>query len=161
MSYGAIRPVGTEATSGTLHVVVDAANVVGSRPDGWWRDRAGAAGRLAARIAAVLEDPPALAAALPGGEGRTPTVHLVVEGAARDLDDPPAQPLLRLVRAERDGDTAIVDLATELAGAAGPVLVVTADRVLRLRVRAVGAEVVGPGTFAAALPEVRGDDVQG
>jgi hypothetical protein len=27
-----------------LHLVVDAANVVGSRPDGWWRDRAGPLG---------------------------------------------------------------------------------------------------------------------
>jgi 8-oxo-dGTP diphosphatase len=33
-----------------LTVIVDAANVMGSRPDGWWRDRAGAAGRLVAEI---------------------------------------------------------------------------------------------------------------
>ena len=31
-------------------LVVDGANVVGSRPDGWWRDRPGAAGRLASRL---------------------------------------------------------------------------------------------------------------
>ena len=37
-----------------LHLVVDGANVVGSRPDGWWRDRAGAAARLAERIATAL-----------------------------------------------------------------------------------------------------------
>ena len=30
----------------TRVLVVDAANVVGSRPDGWWKDRAGAARRL-------------------------------------------------------------------------------------------------------------------
>lgn len=140
--------------STTLHVVVDGANVVGSRPDGWWKDRAGAARRLAARITAALADPAGFAAALPGGDGRAPTVHLVVEGAARDLADPPAHPRLRLVRAERDGDAAVVDLATRLAGGGDvPVLVVTADRVLRLRVRAVGAEVVGPGTFVTALPD--------
>ena len=34
-------------------VVVDAANVVGSVPDGWWRDRAGATARLRDRLAAV------------------------------------------------------------------------------------------------------------
>ena len=34
-------------------LLVDAANVVGSRPDGWWRDRAGAATRLLARLAAL------------------------------------------------------------------------------------------------------------
>ena len=37
-----------------LHVVVDGANVVGSRPDGWWRDRPGAARRLAGRLVALL-----------------------------------------------------------------------------------------------------------
>ena len=31
-------------------LVVDAANVVGSRPDGWWKDRAGAARRLHERL---------------------------------------------------------------------------------------------------------------
>ncbi|WP_371030570.1 NUDIX domain-containing protein [Pseudoclavibacter sp. JSM 162008] len=36
----AVRPV----------VIVDAANVVGSVPDGWWRDRAGAAERLLAKV---------------------------------------------------------------------------------------------------------------
>jgi hypothetical protein len=34
-------------------LLVDAANVVGSRPDGWWRDRAGAAARLVASLAAL------------------------------------------------------------------------------------------------------------
>jgi hypothetical protein len=50
-------------------MVVDGANVVGSRPDGWWRDRAGAAARLHERL---------VAAALPDDE-----VVLVLEGAAR------------------------------------------------------------------------------
>ena len=30
--------------------VVDASNVIGARPDGWWRDRAGAARRLVAAL---------------------------------------------------------------------------------------------------------------
>ena len=34
-------------------LLVDVANVVGSRPDGWWRDRAGATSRLLARLAAA------------------------------------------------------------------------------------------------------------
>ena len=34
-----------------MTIVVDVANVMGSRPDGWWRDRAGAAVRLHAQIA--------------------------------------------------------------------------------------------------------------
>lgn len=39
--------------------VVDAANVIGSRPDGWWRDRPGAAARLHARILRLLTVPSA------------------------------------------------------------------------------------------------------
>nr|MDT0666641.1 hypothetical protein [Micromonospora sp. DSM 115978] len=51
--------------------MVDAANVIGSRPDGWWRDRAGAAVRLTRQIAELLAtvdsdlDSPAAASAEP------------------------------------------------------------------------------------------------
>ena len=55
-----------------VELVVDAANVVGSRPDGWWRDRPGAAARLVA----------ALAAALRSGALTSP-VTVILEGAAR------------------------------------------------------------------------------
>jgi hypothetical protein len=149
-----------------LHLVVDAANVVGSRPDGWWRDRAGAARRLAGSIVAVLVSRPEDLVELL--DGTTPSsaetagsdlrvaavqVHLVLEGAASDVDDLPTHPLLDVVHAPADGDSAVVSLAEELAGGPDRVLVVTADRALRERVRAVGAEVTGPGTFHAALPE--------
>ena len=80
-------------------------------------------------------------------------VHLVLEGAASAVDDLPTHPLLDVVHAPADGDTAIVDLVGELAGGPGRVLVVTADRALRARVHATGAEVTGPGTFRAALPQ--------
>jgi hypothetical protein len=150
-----------------LHLVVDAANVVGSRPDGWWRDRAGAARRLAGSIVAVLVSRPedlvelldgtAPSSASAGTAGQDPAlqVHLVVEGAAGKVDDLPTHPLLDAVRAPVDGDSAIVALVGELV-AANPdsrVLVVTADRELRERVRAAGAEVTGPGAFRAALPD--------
>jgi hypothetical protein len=55
-----------------VELVVDAANVIGSRPDGWWRDRPGAAARLVS----------ALAAALRSGALTGPVV-VVLEGAAR------------------------------------------------------------------------------
>jgi hypothetical protein len=148
-----------------LHLVVDAANVVGSRPDGWWRDRPGAARKLAGRIVAVLvARPEDLVESL---DGRSPTsggtagsdpgeaavqVHLVLEGAARDVEDLPTHPLLDVVHAPADGDSAIVDLAGPLVGGADRVLVVTADRALRERVTAVGAEVTGPGALLDALP---------
>jgi hypothetical protein len=40
---------------GEVTIVVDGANVVGSRPDGWWRDRAGAAVRLHDNLAKLAE----------------------------------------------------------------------------------------------------------
>jgi hypothetical protein len=149
-----------------LHLVVDAANVVGSRPDGWWRDRAGAARRLAGSIVAVLVSRPEDLVELL--DGTTPDsaetagsdlavaavqVHLVLEGAAGAVEDMPTHPLLDVVHAPADGDSAIVDLVGGLVGGPGRVLVVTADRALRARVHDAGAEVTGPGTFRASLPE--------
>lgn len=132
----------------TSHVVVDAANVIGSRPDGWWRDRAGAARRLAERLAAALDAGAAGEAPEAGPLGPDVTVHLVLEGAARDAEPPP-HPRLRVVRATGDGDSAIVDVVRELGGTG--VLVVTADRGLRDRVHALGATTTGPATLLAAL----------
>ena len=67
-------------------IIVDVANVMGSRPDGWWRDRAGAAVRLHADIAALAAKSAALAAGghpiLPD-EPDPPCFVMVLEGAAR------------------------------------------------------------------------------
>jgi hypothetical protein len=117
-------------------VIVDGANVVGSVPDGWWRDRAGAAVRLRDHLAGVP------GAGLPGVPGPVDVV-LVVEGRARDI--PAGDGGVRLARAAGSGDDTIVDLV----GAAEPgrrVVVVTADRGLRARVVALGAEVTGPSS---------------
>jgi hypothetical protein len=128
-------------------VVVDGANVVGSQPDGWWRDRPGAARRLAGRlVAALTEDADRLAEAL--GVTAPVRVHLVLEGAAR-IPDAPTHPALTVVAAPADGDAAIVDLVGEL----GPgTVVVTADRGLRDRVLALGARTAGPSTLLPVLP---------
>jgi hypothetical protein len=134
-----------------LHIVVDGANVVGSRPDGWWHDRTGAARRLAGQlVAALLEDPVNLAVALDGPTGAAPLVHLVLEGAAATAPDLPTHPRLRVLLAPADGDSSIAALVDDLEG---DVLVVTADRELRSRVRAAGATTVGPGMLLRALPE--------
>jgi len=110
-------------------LVVDAANVVGSRPDGWWRDRPGAATRLHAQLAA---------AALPYDE-----VVLVLEGKARAGQPEGQKRGIRTVHANGDGDGAIVEAVTERTGAA-EILVVTADRGLQRRVEAAGAQTAGP-----------------
>jgi hypothetical protein len=117
--------------SGPLLVIVDGANVVGSVPDGWWRDRRGAAERLRDRLAAD---------GVPGRPGPVEIV-LVVEGAARGVESVPG---VRVEAAPGSGDDHMVEL---VAGAGDrPVLLVTADRELRRRVTELGAEVAGPRT---------------
>ena len=138
-----------------LHVIIDGANVVGSRPDGWWRDRPGAARRLAGQLVAALVDE---RAELVAGLGREPDaqvhLHLVLEGAAVRAEDLPTSPRLDVVHAPADGDATIAALAAELAATGGAeVLVVTADRELRDRVHAAGAATVGPGALLRVLPD--------
>lgn len=116
-------------------VVVDGANVVGSVPDGWWRDRLGAARRLRDALPAVA------AAGLPDAPGPVDVV-LVVEGAARPLAAEPAIDAVMVVAAAGSGDDTIVDLVREAYERR--CVVVTADRALRERVTALGAEVIGP-----------------
>ncbi|MFD5078588.1 NTP pyrophosphohydrolase [Streptomyces sp. NPDC058371] len=112
-----------------LLVIIDGANVVGSVPDGWWRDRKGAAERLRDRLAAH---------GVPGHEGPLEIV-LVVEGKARGVESVPG---VRVESAAGSGDDHITDL---VAGTRGrDRLVVTADRELRRRVGEWGAEVTGP-----------------
>lgn len=115
-------------------LVVDAANVVGSKPDGWWRDRAGAAERLRDGLAAVATE------GLPDLPGPL-DVLLVVEGKAKDIEEIPG---VRVLSAPRSGDDAIVDAVAAAGAPARRVVVVTADRELRRRVGALGAEVRGP-----------------
>lgn len=124
-------------------LVVDAANVVGSVPDGWWRDRAGAAARLRDSLV------PLTATGLSGIDEAGPIdVVLVVEGAAREVEGTPAVPV---IPAERNGDDTIVELVRAEARDRDRIVVVTADRELRRRVEEVGSETVGPRTLLDAL----------
>lgn len=113
-------------------LVVDAANVVGSRPTGWWRDRPGAAARLWREAVRAV------------GAGRLqPPVVVVLEGAARRGVVEGEDAGVRVVHAAGGGDDEIVALVEQALALAEPVSVVTADRGLRDRVRAAGARVVG------------------
>jgi len=138
-----------------LTVVVDVANVMGARADGWWRDRAGAALRLCLEVADLAaRGVPAnrMPPGLPAADGSAPRWVLVLEGRARDAaqrigDD---SPLVRVISAPGSADDAIVTEVASLA-VAGSCLVVTADRELRRRCEALGATVAGPGWLLEML----------
>jgi 8-oxo-dGTP pyrophosphatase MutT (NUDIX family) len=146
--FGAAWPALRAGIATAPHVVVDAANVVGSVPDGWWKDRAGAAGRLLGSVEALA------AAGVAAGELDLPFERwwprwtVVLEGAARAASSDAGTGGVAVVRAEASGDDAVVAAARAAVEAGdAPVLVVTADRELRVRVEAVGAGVRGPAWF--------------
>jgi len=133
--------------------VVDAANVMGARPDGWWRDRVGAALRLYRELARLAAGGrPVL-----GEEAGPPAFVMVLEGTARaaasrlPAADAGRPGEVAVVQAHGSGDDAIVALLRELPGRR---IVVTADRQLRDRSLAAGATVRGPGWLLGLL---RGD----
>src|SRR5262249_15395115 len=109
-------------------VVIDAANVMGSTPDGWWRDRRAAAERLRDRLDRAND----VALAEAG-------IAVVVEGKAKGIQ---STQRVRVHDAPASGDDAIVELVR--AAVDRPVTVVTADRGLRERVKALGAALLGP-----------------
>jgi hypothetical protein len=114
-------------------LIVDAANVVGSRPDGWWRDRAGAAARLCEQLSRGIAT----------GTLETPVVA-ILEGSARDGMPEQERAGLRIVHADGSGDDSIVAAAGDAVSNGHQVTVVTADRGLRQRLEQAGSIVVGP-----------------
>ncbi|WP_372728056.1 NYN domain-containing protein [Nocardioides sp.] len=111
-------------------LVVDGANVVGSRPDGWWKDRAGAARRLHEGLLVA--------------DTSYDVIVLVLEGQAKGGVRPGRDGHLRTVHAKRDGDEAIVAEARAAVERGDRVTVVTADRFLQARVEGVGAMAMSP-----------------
>jgi len=115
--------------------VVDASNVIGSRPDGWWRDRAGATRRLVVQLDRFAEA---------AGE---PVVVVL------DAGQPPDAERAEVVVASRRGRDAADDEIVALLKARGAegARVVTSDAELARRVRALGAGVEGAGGFRRSL----------
>ncbi len=110
-----------------FRLVVDAMNVVGSRPNGWWRDRPAAVRELLGRVQRL--------AATTGDD-----VTVVLDAPA-DLPEG-THAGVRVVHAHRRGRNGADDRIVELVGdngAPGSLIVVTSDRELRRRAKALGA----------------------
>jgi len=120
--------------------IVDGNNVMGSRPDGWWRDRRGAQRRLVARLetfAAAHDEP----------------VTVIFDGRSHDAG---GGERVAVTFARRTGaDAADDDLAALVARHPDPgsLTVATSDAALAARVRDAGAEVVGAGAFLRLLDD--------
>ena len=118
--------------------LIDAANVVGSRPTGWWRDRPGAVRELTTRIRRAA------------AEGMLPCpAVLVLEGEARKRVEEGLAEGVEVVHAPGHGDDTLATLAAE---ANEKVLVVSADRVLAERVRPSGVDILSPAWLLDRLP---------
>jgi uncharacterized protein YaiI (UPF0178 family) len=116
---------------------IDAMNVIGSVPDGWWRDREGAVRRLIDDVRAWASED--ITVVLDAG----PDDVLGTEGA------------VTVVRAARRGRDAADDEIVRLVSGCDGARVVTSDARLAARVRALGAEVEGAGAFRRRLGSAR------
>ena len=125
-------------------LLIDAMNVIGSRPTGWWRDRDGTAARLIERLGDLV--------AATGDE-----MIVVLDGRPSPQVPEGEQAGLRVLYARRLGRDAADDRIVE-AVAADPsppsLCVVTSDRELRRRVQALGATVSGPTTLLRRLDQL-------
>lgn len=132
-------------------VVVDVANVVGSTPNGWWKNPAAAAQKVIHRIAQYVDA--GLPAELFGMDAHTswPFVTCVVEGKQRNAVAEMGQlpHRVKVVPADGSGDDTIVEIVRELREkqSVAPILVATSDQALRARVELLGATVIGATAF--------------
>ena len=123
----------------TTVLIVDGANVVGARPDGWWKDRAVAARRLHEQllVADIEYD----------------VIVLVLEGGAKGGVRAGRDAHVRTVHAPRDGDTTIGAEARAAGEPGDRVVVVTADRALDARVAGVDRDQAVPSLSRARTGE--------
>ena len=127
-----------------MRIIIDGMNVIGSRPDGWWRDRP------AARRALV--------ASLRGLAGLGDEITVVFDGNPRpgEIEDASAVGIdARFAPGGPDAaDRAIAALVAGLSSEhpSSELLVVTSDDALAREVRASGARTEGSGTFRSRLP---------
>lgn len=122
-------------------LVVDGANVVGSVPDRWWHDRAGAAARLHAALRRTH---------LPYDE-----VVLVLEGKARAGVPAGTVDGLTTVHAPGSGDDEIVERCRDATAAGASVTVSSADRGLLSRLGPLGVMTLSPRELRGHLASGR------
>lgn len=156
-AFGEAWPALRTLTTTSAGMLIDVANVLGSRPDGWWRDRSGATTRLLASLDAGLET------GLPGewfgldAALAWPEVTAVLEGDARTAVAPlpsgSGRPM-DIVRAPRSGDDQLASLAQD--STVDALVVVTADRGLRERLPD-RVRVIGPGTLRRLMDRPQGE----
>jgi predicted RNA-binding protein with PIN domain len=118
--------------------LVDGMNVIGSRPDGWWRDRTGAMRTLVERLERFAAE-------------RSEEVAVVLDGRPRELG--PAG-RVEVAFAERRGPNAADDaIAERVAADPAPaeLRVVTSDRALADAARGAGAVVVPAESFRTRI----------
>lgn len=124
---------------------MDGNNVMGARPDGWWRDRAAAQRRVVAELGAAARS-----------SGRRWTV--VFDGAAPGGGAPASPDGVRVEYARRKGADAADDRIVELLAAlpeGTDAVVYTSDRRLRERAVALGARVEGAGALLRRMAPPR------
>ena len=117
--------------------IVDGMNVIGSRPDGWWRDRAGAKRRLAQALVPLAERGDEVTVVFDGGRPRKPieAPHVSVQFAPGGPNAADHR-IVELLDADADPET---------------ITVVTSDGELAERVQAHGAKVYGARSFRREL----------
>jgi hypothetical protein len=125
-----VAPYDRDGDTGVV-LLIDAANVVGSRPNGWWRDRPGAARAFVERVRTAV------------GSGRlVEPVVVVLEGAARGGVEAGEADGVTVLHAPGSGDDTLLSVAAE---SADQVTLVSADRALCQRAENLGADVARPG----------------
>jgi predicted RNA-binding protein with PIN domain len=127
-----------------MRFLVDGMNVIGSRPDGWWRDRDGAERRLVERLVKLAK-------------ATDDDISVVFDG--RPLPDLPEgeHDGIRVLYARRPGPNAADDrIVEEVQGDDNPrgLTVVTSDRLLAERVGKLGARVMGAGALLERLDKL-------
>lgn len=119
-------------------IVVDAMNLIGSRPDGWWNDPKRAMRALAAELDEYAQT---------AGED----VAVVFDSDPGDLPDVTH---IRIVVARRRGRNAADHEIEQIVSSderPGSLTVVTSDRKLIEAVQVAGAKTIGSGSFRERL----------